>query len=261
MNYGTNVETLLNEIRRILRDQGTSGVLATEATLQAILAKDTLIEIDTDAINLSVDGLETLIGATNTALSTTNTNTGATSTVLGTTADAIVAAGAVGSISAKLRRVTQGLEDLKTLTVLAAGSNIIGNVRIDQTTLGTTNGISIIHHATANGAPTQFRSLTVNSTAVAVKGSAGNIYGWNIINLHSATIYIKLYNIAAASVNPASDVPTRTLMVPANGSIVEKSNSSWGYYSTAISVRAVTDSGDTGTTAPATLPIIELVYS
>lgn len=34
--------------------------------------------------------------------------------VLGALADAIVAAGAAGSLSAKLRRVTQGLEDLKT---------------------------------------------------------------------------------------------------------------------------------------------------
>jgi hypothetical protein len=49
-------------------------------------------------------------------------------TVEGALADAIVAAGASGSLSAKLRRVTQGLEDLKTLIVLAAGSATIGNV-------------------------------------------------------------------------------------------------------------------------------------
>jgi hypothetical protein len=61
---------------------------------------------------------------------------------LGANADAIVAAGATGSISAKLRRVTQGLEDLKSLLVLAAGSNLIGAVRafLDVSTLydGTT---------------------------------------------------------------------------------------------------------------------------
>lgn len=47
---------------------------------------------------------------------------------LGVAADAIVAAGAVGSISAKLRRATQGLEDLKTMIVLAAGTAVIGKV-------------------------------------------------------------------------------------------------------------------------------------
>ncbi len=62
---------------------------------------------------------------------------------LGANADAIVAAGAVGSISAKLRRATQGLEDLKTLIVLAAGAAIIGKVGIDQTTPGTTNGVQV----------------------------------------------------------------------------------------------------------------------
>lgn len=46
----------------------------------------------------------------------------------GATTDAIVAAGAAGTLSAKLRRVTQGLEDLKSLIVLAAGENHVGEV-------------------------------------------------------------------------------------------------------------------------------------
>src|SRR5215212_4117720 len=46
----------------------------------------------------------------------------------GANADALVAAGAAGSISAKLRRLTQGVEDLKTLIVLGAGSAEIGAV-------------------------------------------------------------------------------------------------------------------------------------
>src|SRR5262245_9679138 len=44
------------------------------------------------------------------------------------TTDSIVAAVAAGRFSAKLRRVTQGLEDLKTLIMLAAGENHIGAV-------------------------------------------------------------------------------------------------------------------------------------
>jgi len=53
---------------------------------------------------------------------------------LGAAADAIVAAGAVGSISAKLRRATQGLEDLKTTIVLAAGTANIGKIDSPITT-------------------------------------------------------------------------------------------------------------------------------
>jgi len=109
--------------------------------------------------------------------------------------------------------------------------------------------------------PSNFRSLTVNSTAQAVKGSNGNLHGWNIINLHSSPIYVKIYDIIAASVNPASDVPVRTIMVPSSGSVVFLSNTPINCNSTAISVRAVTDVSDTGTTAPATLPIIELIYT
>lgn len=48
---------------------------------------------------------------------------------LGLTTDAIVDAGVAGSVSAKLRRATQGLEDLKSLIVLAAGTNVIGAVK------------------------------------------------------------------------------------------------------------------------------------
>jgi hypothetical protein len=48
----------------------------------------------------------------------------------GANADASVAAGAAGSIQAKLRRATQGLEDLKSLIVLAAGTNNIGDVDV-----------------------------------------------------------------------------------------------------------------------------------
>ena len=56
---------------------------------------------------------------------------------LGANADAVVAAGAAGSISAKLRRTTQGLEDLKTGIVLATGANAIGSVSISSITPGT----------------------------------------------------------------------------------------------------------------------------
>ena len=57
----------------------------------------------------------------------------AVETVSGTQADAIVAAGAVGTISAKLRRTTQGLADLLSGIILAAGTNIIGKVGSDIT--------------------------------------------------------------------------------------------------------------------------------
>lgn len=55
----------------------------------------------------------------------------------GANADAAVAAGATGSIQAKLRRLTQGVEDLKTLIVLGAGNNNIGDVDVASIAAGT----------------------------------------------------------------------------------------------------------------------------
>lgn len=117
------------------------------------------------------------------------------------------------------------------------------------------------HHIVEFPAQTSFRNNTsINSTAVAVKASAGELWGFNIINLDTVDIFVKLYNIAAASVNPASSVPVLTLQVPTLGSIFCEPRCVVHDFSTAIAVRAVTGSGDTNTTAPGTLPIIELKY-
>lgn len=105
---------------------------------------------------------------------------------------------------------------------------------------------------------TPFRSLTVNSTAQAVSAKPANLVGVSVINLHSAAIYVKFYNIAAASVDPASSTPVFTLMVPATSQVILRGADLPWSHATAISVRAVTNSGDTGTTAPGTLPILEL---
>lgn len=142
---------------------------------------------------------------------------------------------------------------------IQAGSNIIGKVGIDQTTLGTTNGVSLVAHALSTGAPTAFRSLTQsNGTGVDVKAGAGNLYGWNIINLHTATCYLKFYNVAAPT---SANTPVLTLMVPANSTIYQEPICIQHNFSTRIAIRYVTGSADADDTAAATLPIVELKYS
>lgn len=106
--------------------------------------------------------------------------------------------------------------------------------------------------------PTTFRSLTVNSTAQSVRGEPGKVFGINIINLHSAAIFVKLYDKAAASVAPASDHPKFTFYVAATSPLMLRGQDMPFYFGTQIAVRAVTGSGDTDTTAPGTLPIIEI---
>ena len=105
-----------------------------------------------------------------------------------------------------------------------------------------------------------FNSLAVSTTAVAVKASGGDVYGWTITNLHTAAIFVKLYNKAAASVNPASDVPVKRLMIPANSMIHSEPTSCQETFNTAISIRVTTGAADTDATAAVTLPQIQIKY-
>jgi hypothetical protein len=124
-------------------------------------------------------------------------------TVEGAVADAIVAAGATGSLSAKLRRVTQGLEDLKTLIVLAAGTNLIGKAGIDQTTPGTTNGV-VLNPVTSGGLTT-FHLVSAGSTnATVVKNAAGQLYGWYIYNSNAASRKVSFHNASTTPTAGAS---------------------------------------------------------
>lgn len=88
---------------------------------------------------------------------------------LGAIADAAVAAGATGTVSAKLRRLTQGVEDLKTLIVLAAGTNLIGRVASSDETTTIYQGTTALtpKRAFANVAASATDSNIV--TAVALK--------------------------------------------------------------------------------------------
>lgn len=133
---------------------------------------------------------------------------------------------------------------------------------VAKTLKTTTDGSDLVpHHLIGSDSLSSFRNLTTNSTAVEIKASAGSLYGFSIINLATTDIYVKLYNIAAASVNPASSVPVMTLFIPAGGFIFQEPSTILHRFGTAISVRSVTGSGDTDTTAPSTSPIIEIKYA
>lgn len=137
---------------------------------------------------------------------------------LGANADAIVAAGAAGSISAKLRRLTQGVEDLKSLVVLAAGTALIGKVGIDQTTPGTTNKVVADLGATDNAvldaiALGQEANLIPNGVqadqALAVDDTVGGV---QFAAFHADTTHVII------------DVQTNDVMVTFDGSAPTSTN-------------------------------------
>lgn len=104
---------------------------------------------------------------------------------------------------------------------------------------------------------TKFRSLTVSNTGEVVSTVRANLYSWNITNRHTAVIYVKFYNKATAA--SAADTPVMTIAIqPASTTIIRGFDLPESF-STGISVRAVTESADSGTTSPGTLPIVELL--
>ena len=102
---------------------------------------------------------------------------------------------------------------------------------------------------------TSVRTIVADTDAVAVSAAPANLVFINITNRHSAVVYCRFYNIAAASVNPASSTPILTLAVQPTATLTLHLLKR---FSTAISVRAVTGVAETDTTDPATLPVIDL---
>lgn len=105
-----------------------------------------------------------------------------------------------------------------------------------------------------------FRSTAVTNAATAITTGTCVVFGYNIVNRHTADIFVKLYDVAAASVVVGTTTPKETIQVVANQSVVLRDGDRGVRFLTASSVAVTTESADTGTTAPATLPIIHIFY-
>lgn len=103
--------------------------------------------------------------------------------------------------------------------------------------------------------------MTNTSTNVKTKGT--DVIQLNIINRHSAAIFVKFYDQTVATFQ---DTPVMTIQVaassyyPAALSGLDEQNPIFST-NNGLCIRVVTDNTDAGNTAAATLPIIELVYT
>lgn len=59
-----------------------------------------------------------------------------------------------------------------------------------------------------------YQNLDLDNTKVAMKASAGTIYGWHITNDTTAPIYVKFWNVASGSVTVGTTAATMVLEVP-----------------------------------------------
>lgn len=159
---------------------------------------------------------------------------------------------AIGAGSAVIGHVIADSGSTTAVTALPAtpaGTNLIGKVGIDQTTPGTTNAVAatlnaettkVIGTVNLSAAQTLANVTTVGTitntvpvkqipqtsgglglpfsasvtTKVQVKGSAGQVYGWQILNNTAAIAYIQVFNALAASVTLGSTTPDYVLPLP-----------------------------------------------
>jgi hypothetical protein len=98
----------------------------------------------------------------------------------------------------------------------------------------------------------------LTNTAVAIKASAGQIYGWFLDNTeNTATTFFQIYNIASGSVTVGTSTPVMSFAVPGGGS-ANVMNAMGIAFGTAISIAATT--GYSNGTAPANTVTFNVFY-
>lgn len=104
----------------------------------------------------------------------------------------------------------------------------------------------------------KFRSTTITNTSTTVSSTGVNVKSINIVNRHSAVIYVKFYDQDVATFQ---DTPIKTLSVAASGGTYSNIDNVFKFgTSDGLCIRVTTGATDSDNTAAATLPIIELEY-
>lgn len=114
------------------------------------------------------------------------------------------------------------------------------------------------------GGLTTARSLDLDESEEEIKGSAGQVYGWNITNFATSTRYVKFYNATAASVSVGTTTPLFTLAIPGNATddtMLAQALGGMGIvFDTAITWAATTGLADNDTGAPSANDVAGTVW-
>jgi hypothetical protein len=92
--------------------------------------------------------------------------------------------------------------------------------------------------ATSGGASHFSAIVAANTTSVAVKASAGQLYGISAFNNSATIAYLKLYDASQGSTTCGSGTPVERLMIPASGGFV-KEITQGDAFATAITYAAI----------------------
>ena len=137
-------------------------------------------------------------------------------------------------------------------------------IKIGGTNVGSSNPLFVSGAATADSgaASSAFRSTAVDETAagVAVKASAGNVYGWNFYNPNAYSVFVKFYNTAQGGAVVGTAAVVETVQVPSLGSVVIKQDTPIKSFSTAITIGATQLVADADVTAIASNIFAHIYY-
>ena len=104
-----------------------------------------------------------------------------------------------------------------------------------------------------------FMSTVISEDGTEVKASAGNIYGWNIINPSTEVVYVKFYD-SLLEPTTTSETPVLILMVPAEGSVFQEPNVRQQDFANGIWVSSNQVLADAGGSAPSVPTYVEARY-
>lgn len=122
--------------------------------------------------------------------------------------------------------------------------DVNGNLLVNSIASSSTSGGTLTYSAQGGTG-----NALLTNTAVAIKASAGNLYGLSFVNLGAVDTYVQLFDLAAGSVVLGTTIPKLVIWVPAGGAWEEKYTDEVKVsFINAISLAATTTT--TGSTAP-----------
>lgn len=200
----------------------------------------------------------------NSSLSTVATNTGNVDTNLGAKADtAATSDTGTFSLIALVKRALQNwttlLARIPALGSAAGAASVPVVIASDQAALPVTQSANNSGGTSTYAALGGTGNALLTNSPVAVKASAGNLYGMDFVNTGAADAYVQIFDVAAGSVTLGTSVPTMAKWVPAHGAWEEKfTGEAKVSFATAITVAATTT--PTGNTAPSTGIMANIAY-
>lgn len=139
----------------------------------------------------------------------------------------------------------------------ATGDGTAISPYVPKFTVGNFPALQAVSMASESGYSSS-RTTALTNSPIAVKTSSGFVMGWNFINVNTATVYVKFYNLTVANTTVGTSIPLLTLAVPGGSATIPGiffqavDLIPQEVFNTAITIACVTGLADNSTTAPTT---------